>query len=226
MEKYTKLKDSTFAIIAEKKDSISHKWFIENCQNVPTWEIGLFYLYNPKYKNFEVYVMEKNVPKGKFIYNESRFEYLLKAEQLNETLQRKITDSEEVMKNAETLSQKQIESVISWMETWEQLRDTSIPIRFREDFRNKLKAEEFNEGVDLQRQSAERMINLKPKAEQENEKPEWAKPKATLRPLNEFTPLTAKVLNEPKQITISYNLAIEYIAERLNVDKGIIKIEM
>ena len=136
-----KLKDSTFAIIAEKKDSISHKWFIENCQNVPTWEIGLFYLYNPKYKNFEVYVMEKNVPKGKFIYNESRFEYLLKAEQ-------------------------------------------------------------------------------------ENEKPEWAKPKATLRPLNEFTPLTAKVLNEPKQITISYNLAIEYIAERLNVDKGIIKIEM
>lgn len=30
---------------------------------------------------------------------------------------------------------------------------------------------------------------------------------------------------ESKQITISYKLAIEYIAERLNVDKGIIKIE-
>ena len=142
MEHSTKLKDSTFAIIAEKKDSISHKWFIENCQNVPTWEIGLFYLYNPKYKNFEVYVMEKNVPKGKFIYNESRFEYLLKAEQENE----------------------------------------------------KPKYANFDEWREMGKKE---MLHT-----------------------NDNAPTI------PKQITISYNLAIEYIAERLNVDKGIIKIEM
>ena len=35
------------------------------------------------------------------------------------------------MKN---LSKEQIESVIEWMNTWEQLKDTAIPIRFKEDF--------------------------------------------------------------------------------------------
>jgi len=32
----------------------------------------------------------------------------------------------------------QIETVIDWMNTWEQLKDTVIPIRFKEDFANKL----------------------------------------------------------------------------------------
>lgn len=36
------------------------------------------------------------------------------------------------------LTYKQIEAVISWMNTWEQLRNTAIPMRFREDFTNKL----------------------------------------------------------------------------------------
>ena len=34
----------------------------------------------------------------------------------------------------EKLTQKQIESVVEWMNEWEQLKDTSIPIRFKEDF--------------------------------------------------------------------------------------------
>lgn len=32
------------------------------------------------------------------------------------------------------LNDKQIEAVIEWMNTWEQLKDTSIPIRFKEEF--------------------------------------------------------------------------------------------
>ena len=35
------------------------------------------------------------------------------------------------------LSNSQIEKVIEWMNTWEQLKDTAIPIRFEEDFRAK-----------------------------------------------------------------------------------------
>ena len=34
----------------------------------------------------------------------------------------------------EILTQKQIEKIINWMNEWEQLKDTVIPIRFREDF--------------------------------------------------------------------------------------------
>lgn len=35
------------------------------------------------------------------------------------------------------LNENQIERVILWMNTWEQLKDTAIPIRFEEDFRMK-----------------------------------------------------------------------------------------
>lgn len=35
------------------------------------------------------------------------------------------------------LSDLQIEKVVEWMNTWEQLKDTAIPIRFEEDFRIK-----------------------------------------------------------------------------------------
>ena len=35
------------------------------------------------------------------------------------------------------LSDLQIEKVVEWMNTWEQLKDTAIPIRFKEDFRIK-----------------------------------------------------------------------------------------
>ena len=159
-----KLKDSTFAIIAEKKDSISHKWFNENSMEGFDWdEIGGYYYYL--------------IGKGECYCN----------------------------KNDQYI----------------------CPIYTESEFEALLKAEEFNEGVDLQRQSAERMINLKPKAEQENEKPKYANfdewremGKKEMLHTNDNAPTI------PKQITISYNLAIEYIAERLNVDKGIIKIEM
>ncbi len=32
------------------------------------------------------------------------------------------------------LSNEQIDAVVAWMNTWEQLKDTVIPIRFKEDF--------------------------------------------------------------------------------------------
>ena len=132
-----KLKESTFAIIAEKKDSISHKWFSENTDFPLQWKrIGQHYIYDKgKYSDCTL-ERPKTIP----IYTESEFEALLKAEELSE------------------------------------ICETS---------------------------------KLQPKDD-------WK--------LSE-TPLTAKVLNDPKQITISYNLALEYISERLNVDKGILKIE-
>lgn len=38
----------------------------------------------------------------------------------------------------ENLTDQQIEAVMCWMETWEQLKDTAIPIRFKEDFTGQL----------------------------------------------------------------------------------------
>jgi len=35
----------------------------------------------------------------------------------------------------EKLTKEQINSVVAWMNTWEQLKNTAIPIRFKEDFR-------------------------------------------------------------------------------------------
>ena len=32
------------------------------------------------------------------------------------------------------LTPKQIEAVVNWMNDWEQLKGTSIPLRFKEDF--------------------------------------------------------------------------------------------
>ena len=34
----------------------------------------------------------------------------------------------------DNLTEKQIQLVIDWMNTWDQLRDTVIPIRFKDDF--------------------------------------------------------------------------------------------
>lgn len=146
-----KLKDSTFAIIAEKQDSISHRWFKENPNTYwPNtywyWNSGCYYQYdkgeityfNPKANEYP----DKNIP----IYTESEFEALLKAEQENE----------------------------------------AVKVEPRFDY-------------SMETFGTENILIGKP---------------------IKFT------LNEPEQITISYNLAIEYIAERLGVDKGIIKIEM
>lgn len=39
----------------------------------------------------------------------------------------------------ENLTHEQIETVINWMNGWEQLKDTAIPIRFKADFENQIK---------------------------------------------------------------------------------------
>ena len=38
----------------------------------------------------------------------------------------------------ENLTYNQIDAVIDWMNTWEQLKNTAIPIRFKEDFTKQL----------------------------------------------------------------------------------------
>ena len=50
------------------------------------------------------------------------------------------------------LSEEQIQAVIDWMNTWEQLRGTAIPIRFEEDFSNK------NKSVKCLRECASRFV--------------------------------------------------------------------
>ena len=79
-----KLKDRTFAIIAEKQDSISHKWFKENAKCNSSWRfIGEHYIYNKGIKGSILTEKPKDIP----IYTESEFEALLKAEQENEATQ-------------------------------------------------------------------------------------------------------------------------------------------
>jgi len=36
--------------------------------------------------------------------------------------------------DTKNLTPAQIEAVVDWMNTWEQLKDTAIPLRFKEDF--------------------------------------------------------------------------------------------
>lgn len=132
-----KLKESTFAIIAEKKDSISHKWFVENTKCYSEWiYLGYYYVYSNGNKLDIFPETPKNMP----IYTESEFEAILKAEQENEAKETRLSGEELVRQGSRLTKEQRTEN--------------------------------------------------------------------------------------PKQITISYNLALEYIADRLNVDKGIIKIEM
>ena len=94
-----KLKDSTFAIIAEKKDSISHKWMQENCKKdkIDWYYLGEYYTYG-KGKHT---LCSANKPDSIPIYTESEFEALLKAEQENE-LEPIIGNSRATGKNAQT----------------------------------------------------------------------------------------------------------------------------
>ncbi len=78
-----KLKEQTFAIIAEKKDSISHRWFISLSKGDGyLWTKGDYYVNygNGKTDTFSKSWQPKHIP----IYTESQFEALLKAEQENE----------------------------------------------------------------------------------------------------------------------------------------------
>jgi len=93
-----KLKDSTFAIIAEKKDSISHKWFNQHNEGWDWNEIGGYYFYCPEYKSL---FKSKEYLSNITIYTESEFEALLKAEQENE-LEPIIGNSRSTGENAQT----------------------------------------------------------------------------------------------------------------------------
>jgi len=105
-----KLKDLTFAIIAEKKDSISNKWFVENLSKnsmTPSWEIGVCYYYENGYynKRYRLIYVNRN---HRNLYTESEFEALLKAEELSEIcetskLQPMIGNSSSTGENAQTL---------------------------------------------------------------------------------------------------------------------------
>ena len=63
------------------------------------------------------------------------------------------------------LNKEQIQKVIDWMNTWEQLKNTAIPLRFKEEFTKQLtltdvssmfSAEQmeqaFNDGVEAEQQ--------------------------------------------------------------------------
>lgn len=39
----------------------------------------------------------------------------------------------------EDLTDEQINAVINWMDSWEQLKDTAIPLRFKHDFSKSIK---------------------------------------------------------------------------------------
>ena len=73
-----KLKEQTFAVIAEKKNSISHKWFNENGEI----ENGQWMWYCKYYicKNGELWGQDSK-PKDIPIYTESQFEELIKKEE-------------------------------------------------------------------------------------------------------------------------------------------------
>jgi len=43
------------------------------------------------------------------------------------------------LKAMETLTEDQIKAIITWMNSWEQLRDTAIPIRFNEECKKRAK---------------------------------------------------------------------------------------
>lgn len=230
-----KLKDSTFAIIAEKKDSISHKWFKANLaksQEMSYCNSGELYEYNKTLYICGYKSIEKAEEDGycEPIYTESEFEALLKAEEdsMKDELFLSIEANEKILKEAATLNKSQISGVIDWINTWEQLKDTAIPLRFEEDFMSKLKAEQENERFDqvLQKGIDNSRLN-EPLTETLNEleqKLDLAISKETPESLKEWLKTDH---NPPEpQVTFTYQTAIDLLAYYTKIDKGIIKIEM
>ncbi len=50
----------------------------------------------------------------------------------------KVFETLEQVKEKMDLNKEQIQKVIDWMNTWEQLKDTAIPLRFKEEFTKQL----------------------------------------------------------------------------------------
>lgn len=193
-----KLKDSTFAIIAEKKDSISHKWFNENLQKGQSKPIGDDWSDIMEFQGGLWINFYKSIPDnyGHKIYTESEFEALLKSEQENGRF--------------EQVLQKGIDN--SRLNLEEKHKCKYCGGMFSGDDEKCYKNPNHKE--------ADILEGVKVEAKADYSKEAFGTENIVINKPIEFT------LNEPKQITISYNLAIEYLAERLNVDKGIIKIEM
>jgi hypothetical protein len=87
-----KLKEQTFAVIAEKKGSISHEWFVKNCLDTVQWGgKGYYYVYARGN-----YIIPLNKPTDIPIYRESEFEELIKQEEsehFDQVLQKGIDNS-------------------------------------------------------------------------------------------------------------------------------------
>lgn len=47
------------------------------------------------------------------------------------------------------LNKEQIQKVIDWMNTWEQLKNTAIPLRFKEEFTKQLTLTDVIKGLVL-----------------------------------------------------------------------------
>jgi hypothetical protein len=98
-----KLKEQTFAVIAEKQGSISHKWFDKNYGS--GWGfIGNWYINLPNDNDFKIQSFSpKNIP----LYTESEFEELIKQEEsehFDQVLQKGIDNSRLNKEESEALS--------------------------------------------------------------------------------------------------------------------------
>ena len=186
-----KLKDSTFAIIAEKKDSISHKWFNKNIKK-HNKEQHVFWEHKNEYYLYDKGVFiryTENRPKDVTIYNESEFEALLKAEQENE-LEPIIGNSMATGINAQTFPKNTVFGK-------ENIAHKHPP----------LTAKVINDNY-----SPKPPLGLVPRKT-------WVYIRE-----NDITQAIARYIEAEKEIPLEW--IEELLSLRLNVDKGIIKIEM
>ena len=219
-----KLKDSTFAIIAEKKDSISHKWFNQLLRPSLqfTW-LAKYYICKNGVGNGQLHRPRK-IP----IYTESEFEALLKAEQENErykeTMDRVIapqvlemakfkeenpnaTEEEiETKRNELTKKYATIQTFGGMTSTGENAQTFPKKTVFgKENIAHK------HPPLTETLSELERKLDLALSKETKQSLEEWLK--------TDHNP------PEP-QVTFTYQAAIDLLAYYTKIDKGIIKIEM
>lgn len=81
-----KLKEQTFAVIAEKQNSISHKWFISNTGSNLSWGTNKEWTYLYYFGKWDFYRTELKHSRNCPIYTESEFEELIKKEESEEKI--------------------------------------------------------------------------------------------------------------------------------------------
>jgi hypothetical protein len=79
-----KLKEQTFAVIAEKQNSISHKWFIKNTGSNISWGSNKEWTYLYYFGKWDFYRTELKHFRNCPIYTESQLEELIKKEESEE----------------------------------------------------------------------------------------------------------------------------------------------